>query len=158
MVVQLHKGNGMSNSVKSEERADVAFLKSIGRCESFKGSRAEAIERGLLIDEPIEALRKEMGVLYPCAMSMLLFCELDPTLKETNTFGQSLRERVWEMLRAFSAVVAGSIVIPGGQFTEIYFPIKLRRPTWDEVIIIKVVFSRGDDGNRVITFMQQRED
>lgn len=60
-----------------------------------KYTRAQCLKDGYIID--VSELAKEAGFVYPMAITLSLYDELDPTELEADT-GQSFTGRMWDVL------------------------------------------------------------
>ena len=113
-------------------------------------TRADAIQDGILVVDPIEALRREAGIKYHCAMTAELFEAINPNASE-KMLGQDLEGRVWDMLVMFRMAVRKA-----QNATTIPFSFIVRRkkgPRGADLVIATAQCGPGDAAEPVITFM-----
>lgn len=117
-----------------------------------KYTRMDAIQDGVLIDAPLNALAKEYGIKFHCAMTAGLFSKVNPTERE-SAMGQDLTGRLWDVLSVFRFTARGT------QGDRFHFPVRIQRtPRKSENLWIKAICGPGDQGEPVITFMLPEED
>lgn len=115
-------------------------------------SRAQAIDNGVLIDVPVNALSHEAGIKYDCAMTAQVYALLNPTDQE-KAIGQDLEGRIWDMLTMFKVSTRAA-----QNASELFFSMLVNRgPRRMETLFLRATIGPGDDGEPVITFMARGE-
>lgn len=121
-------------------------------------TRRNALDDGLLIDDPIDSLAKQIGYKYHVAMTSSLRAALDPT-KTEREWGQTLNSRVWDMLMVSIMAIKRKQAINGDLLS---FVIDVAREHERSMRIvqqaIKLRIGPGDDPTPVLTFMLPEED
>jgi hypothetical protein len=117
-------------------------------------SRAQAIEDGMLIDQPLTRLAKEAGIKYHCAMTCALYGEINPSDEETS-FGQDLDGRLWDMLQVFLMEIRRG---PSRDRMDFFFLVQRKPAAKPEKLHLRAICGPGDDPTPVLTFMLPNED
>ena len=123
----------------------------------YKYTRQDALEDGFLID--VTETAKEAGIKYPVALTHAVYedcvewSDSDSNRKKTY---QDKAGRLWDvvsMLRFAIANCKGDTV-----FYRLYRVPRSGRGKLPRQVTLKAVVNGGDDGQPVITIMQQNED
>ena len=120
----------------------------------YKYTRAEAIEDGVLIDQPLTGLAHQYGINFHCAMSQALYALIKPpgTGEEVT---KEIEWRMWDMLTMFR----DAVWYDQNKSHQLTFVFGLtKRPGQFEEITVKAVCGPGDDETPVLTFMLPDED
>lgn len=113
----------------------------------FTYTRAQAIADGVLVTHPVEQLRVEYKISYPCAMTCDLLSEIVAALGDENK--TALEWAIWDMLTMFRHAAKNSIYAH-----EIFFEFAVG----EKLIALKAHCGPGDNLEPVLTFMLPHED
>ena len=118
----------------------------------FDYTRRQAIADGVLID--VSEMAKEAGIKLPSAVTTALWHQWIVPDEESESAGQSMSGRLWDVLNVFRFVASRQ-----PDEDRVTFPVtSIRKGVHAVDVEIKAVIGAGDQGDPVLTFLLPEED
>lgn len=118
----------------------------------YSYTRKQALEDGVLID--VSETAKEAGFKVPVAVTNGLYFEYIEPSEKMKQQGQSATGRLWDVLFTLHLKILNC-----PKANMIIYPVAFANENGKtELVNLKAVIDGGDDGNAVLTIMNENED
>lgn len=118
----------------------------------YSYSRKEALEDGVLID--VSEIAKEAGFIIPTAVTSNLYETYVKPSDAVNQCGQSIEGRLWDILHLLRL----SIKDIEPDTSILFFHVNFLMQNGIKRVQLKSVIAGGDNGEPVLTIMNENED
>lgn len=118
----------------------------------YSYSRKEALEDGVLID--VSEIAKEAGFIIPTAVTSNLYETYVKPSDAVNQCGQSIEGRLWDILQLLRL----SIKDIEPDTSILFFHVNFLMQNGIKRVKLKSVIAGGDNGEPVLTIMNENED
>lgn len=118
----------------------------------YSYSRKEALEDGVLID--VSEIAKEAGFIIPTAVTSNLYETYVKPSDAVNQCGQSIEGRLWDILHLLRL----SIKDIEPDTSILFFHVNFLMQNGIKRVKLKSVIAGGDNGEPVLTIMNENED